>query len=122
MKLSELSTDRAADVMCELTPYIANIVSDEALTAELRAAASKDAVTKAELIADGLDKINRLVPIVLKKLRADVYGILSAVNEKSAEEIAQQNIIRTMMQIREIAKDKELLDFFKSCADSQGSV
>ena len=26
MKLSELTTERAADVLCELTPYIANIL------------------------------------------------------------------------------------------------
>ena len=35
MKLSELSTERAADVLCEVTPYIANITGDKALLDEL---------------------------------------------------------------------------------------
>ena len=34
MKLSELSTDRALDVLCELTPYISNIASDEKMPGE----------------------------------------------------------------------------------------
>ena len=29
MKLSELSTDRAADALCELSPYVDNITNDE---------------------------------------------------------------------------------------------
>lgn len=35
MKISELSTDRALDVLCELTPYVANITGDKALLDEL---------------------------------------------------------------------------------------
>ena len=35
MKLSELTTERAADVLCELTPYIANITGDKSLLDEL---------------------------------------------------------------------------------------
>lgn len=35
MKLSELTTEQAADVLCELTPYIANITGDKALLDEL---------------------------------------------------------------------------------------
>ena len=35
MKISELTTEQAADVLCELTPYIANITGDKALLDEL---------------------------------------------------------------------------------------
>ena len=35
MKLSELTTDQAADVLCEVTPYIANITGDKSLLDEL---------------------------------------------------------------------------------------
>ena len=31
MKLSALNTDRALDVLCELTPYVSSIVSDETI-------------------------------------------------------------------------------------------
>ena len=122
MKLSKMTTDSAADVLCEITPYIANIVADEELLAELRNAVDpKEVATRAELMAKGVEKVTKLVPIVLKKRKADVFGILAALNEKTPEEISKQNIIATMAQVREVIKDKELMDFFKSCVGSEGS-
>lgn len=122
MKLSEMTTDRAMDVLCEITPCIANITADEELLAELRNAIDPKAVkTKAELMVKGVEKITKMVPIVLKKRKADVFGILAALNEKTAEEIGKQNIIATMAQVREVVKDKDLMDFFKSCVGSEGS-
>lgn len=122
MKLSQLSTERAADVLCELTPYIANIVEDSELMESLRDAIDTDKVkTKAELIAIGAGKVTRLIPIILKKRRSDVYGILAVLNEKSVEQIAMQNFLITMKQIKDMAKDKELVDFFKSWADTEES-
>ena len=122
MKLSQLSTERATDVLCELTPYIANIVEDSALMESLRDAIDAEKVkTKAELIAIGAGKATRLVPIILKNRRSDVYGILAVLNEKSAEEIAKQNLLVTMRQIKDVSKDKELVDFFKSWADTEES-
>lgn len=122
MKLSEMTTDRAMDVLCEITPCIANITADEELLAELRKAIDPKAVkTKAELMVKGVEKITKLAPIVLKKRKADVFGILAALNEKTVEEIGKQNIIATMAQVREVVKDKDLMDFFKSCVGSEGS-
>ena len=122
MKLSEMTTDRAMDVLCEITPCIANITADEELLTELRNAIDPKAVkTKAELMVKGVEKITKLAPIVLKKRKADVFGILAALNEKTAEEIGKQNIIATMAQVREVVKDKDLMDFFKSCVGSEGS-
>ena len=122
MKLSQLSTERATDVLCELTPYIANIVEDSELMKSLRDAIDIDKVkTKAELIAIGAGKATRLIPIILKKRRSDVYGILAVLNEKSVEQIAMQNFLITMKQIKDMSKDKELVDFFKSWADTEES-
>ena len=122
MKLSEMTTDRAMDVLCEITPCIANITADEELLAELRNAIDPKAVkTKAELMVKGVEKITKLVPIVLKQRKTDVFGFLAALNEKTAEEIGKQNIIATMAQVREVVKDKDLMDFFKSCVGSEGS-
>ena len=122
MKLSEMTTDRAMDVLCEITPCIANITADEELLEELRNAIDPKAVkTKAELMVKGVEKITKLVPIVLKKRKTDVFGILATLNEKTVEEIGKQNIIATMAQVREVVKDKDLMDFFKSCVGSEGS-
>lgn len=120
MRLSELSTDRATDVLCELTPYIANIVSDEELLEELKKAVDrKDIVNKAQWLAVGAEKITKILPILLKKRKEDVFGILAVMNEKTVEEIAKQNILVTLKQAKTAFKDKELIDFFKSCMDAE---
>ena len=122
MKISEISTDNAMDVLCELTPYVINIVTDEMLVAELKEAIDfKEANTMAEKIALTAGKITKIIPILLKNRKNDVFGIVGVLNGKTIDEIAKQNIIVTMKQIRDIAKDKELLDFFKSCTDTEGN-
>lgn len=122
MRLSKLSTDKALDILCEITPYINNIVIDDTLITELKNKIDpKGNFSKAEILAFGVQKINTLIPIVLKEHRADIYGVLSVLNEKTPEEIARQNFIQTGTQIREAVKDKELIDFFKSCAEQEES-
>ena len=119
MRLSQLTTDRAADVLCELTPYVANIVSDEDLLTELKKAVdAKDIQNKAQYLAIGAEKITKILPILLKKRKNDVFGILAVINEKNIEEIAKQNILVTLKQAKTAFKDKELIDFFKSCMDT----
>ena len=122
MKLSQISTDRAADVLCEIAPCVVNILSDEKLLEELKAALDYEPeTTYAEKLAMVANKFSKIIPIVLKGRKEDVFGIIGALNEKSVEEIKKQNIIVTMKQIRDISKDKELLDFFKSCTDMEES-
>ena len=119
MRLSQLTTDRAADVLCELTPYVANIVSDEDLLTELKKAVdAKDIQNKAQYLAIGAEKITKILPILLKKRKNDVFGVLAVMNEKTVDEIAKQNIIVTLKQAKTAFKDKELIDFFKSCMDT----
>lgn len=119
MRLSQLTTDRAADVLCELTPYVANIVSDDDLLTELKKAVdAKDIQNKAQYLAIGAEKITKILPILLKKRKNDVFGILAVMNEKTVDEIAKQNILVTLKQAKTAFKDKELIDFFKSCMDT----
>lgn len=122
MKISELSTERATDVLCEITPYIINITADPELLQELKAAVDfSGAATMAEKLALTANKMSKLIPILFKKKRTEIYGILGALNDVSPEDIAKQNLLKTMGQIRDITKDKELLDFFKSCTSTEGS-
>jgi hypothetical protein len=109
-------------VLCEITPYISNIATDDELLGELRAAIKPgEDATRGMMILLVVEKINKIVPVLLEKHKADVFGIIAALNGKTPEKIAKQNILVTMAQIREIVKDKELLDFFRSCADSEES-
>ena len=118
MKLSEISTDKAIDVLCDITPSVNNIVTDENLLEQLK---NKVKIagdeSKAEVIAIGVEKINKIVPIVLKSHREDILYILSAINGIGVDEIKKQNVIKTMKMIKELIQDKEFVDFFKSCAE-----
>ena len=122
MKISELSTDKALDVICEITPFVDEIATDEELISTLKEKVKlPEGATRADMLKIGADKINKIVPIILKKKRAAVYGILAALNETSAEKISKQSMISTAKQIKEAVGDKELIDFFKLCVGAEGS-
>lgn len=121
MKLSEISTDKALDVLCKITPYVNNILTDEELLTEFKNIDGAENVeTYADKIAFGANKINKIVPIIFKHRKQDIYGILAVLNEKTIEEISKQNFLITAKQIKKTIKDKELIDFFKSCTDMEG--
>lgn len=115
MKFSELSTDNALDVFCEIIPYIERVMNDEELVSELKKEVDiNEDTTTAEKFAIILTKMNVVAPIVLKKRRDDVLGIIASVNGVSVEEVKKQNILKTLAQFRELIKDKDFMDFFKS--------
>ena len=113
-KLSELTTDECADVLCELTPYIVNIVSDKEIMDAVGKAVDKNTITQVGIMLLGAQKITAVIPLLLKTHRPDIYSILSIVGEKSVEEVAAQNIMATMWQMKELLNDKEFVSFFKS--------
>lgn len=115
MKLSELSTDRALDTLCELTPYLSNIASDTAVVS----AVGKVVENNKELNTYGYalllaERMGEIIPLLLTDHRPDVYGILSVLNEKTTAEIAAQPVKETLCQVREAFQDTEFLSFFKS--------
>lgn len=123
MKLSELDTSRAADVLCEAGAYALNILTDEGLAAELKVKIDRsDELSRLELYVLGVQRISAILPIILKKHRDDVFGILAAVNGCAVNYIASQNIMVTMQQVKELVSDKDMIDFFKSCAPVETSV
>lgn len=118
-KLSQLSTDECLDLLCAATPYVMNIVSDEELTKTIGKAIKTENMTRAGVLIAGAEKLSSLVPIIAKTHRSDLYGIVAAVNNVEPEKIAKQNVIHTGIQIRDIIKDKELMSFFRSFAESE---
>lgn len=121
MKISELTTERAADVLCEVSIYALNILSDKELLASLRMQleGTDGDRTKAEMIAIASEKVAELIPLLLKKHKDDVFGIVAAVNGLTLEQVRKQKIIKTMTAIKEMAQDKDLIDFFRSCVSPE---
>ena len=119
MKLSELSTDAAASVLVSITPAISNILKDPNLRENIARKADLEDKSIIGIYAAGVDKINDIIPFLLKDHKGDIYEVIAVLNETTASEVAGQNILVTMTQIREIVRDKELVDFFKSWAGTE---
>lgn len=114
-KLSDLNTDECLNVLCEITPYVSNIMSDQDLMENLGKGVDKKGMTNVGVIMLGIKRIFNAVPLLLKNHREDIYNIVSTVGgEMSVEEIAAQNIMVTLNQVRSLMRDKVLIDFFKS--------
>lgn len=123
MKISDLSTDRALDVLCEILPNVNSICIDEELVEAVKKKISKkfSELSRAEILLIGAEKLTEIGLIALKKHRHDVLSILAAINGVEPEQVERQNIIKTMAMMRELTKDEELIAFFRSCAERDGS-
>lgn len=114
-KLSDLGTDECLNVLCEITPFVSNIVSDQELMENLGKGVDKKGMTNVGVIMLGIKRMFNAVPLLLKNHREDIYNVVSAVGgEMTTEEIAAQNIMATLNQVRSLSHDKVLIDFFKS--------
>lgn len=118
MKLSEMSTDKLLDVICDLTPYFSNIIKDEELKAILKDRIEATEENKEEIQVLGFDKgvdnFANLIPVLFKKHREDFYNIISILNEKPLKEVENQNGFLTIKEMVDIIKDKEIRDFLLS--------
>ena len=120
MKISDLNTDNALDVLCEITPYISGILEDAELRLELKRKLDMgENASPVEIYAAAIRKAAKLVPVLLKTHRADVYGIVAAINSVTPEEVAEQNILKTVADITEIVTDKAFKDFFASLRNTE---
>lgn len=110
-----MGTTECLDVLCEITPYVSNIVSDQELFATVGKGVDKRGTTDVGAAMLGVKRMFTTIPLLLKNHREDMYSIISIVGgEKTVEEIAAQNIMVTLAQVRSLMRDKVLTDFFKS--------
>ena len=114
MKLSEFNTNEAADVLCEITPLLDNICTDETLIDSFGKALDTAEMTKTGLYMEFCHRLSKITPVLLKTHRADVFGVLAVLNRTSPEEIGKQPVMETMAQIKGVLMDKDLLSFFGS--------
>lgn len=119
-KISELTTDNAVDVICEIIPYVEEIITDEELMGEVRKKLDlSEGANKMEFYYALIGKISRIAPILLKKRKNAIYGILAAFNEVSVESMGKQNFIITLKQITELVKDKQVVELFTSYGNAE---
>lgn len=112
MKISQLSTVQAKDVLIQLAALTANITEDEPLMNIIGQAMDFDGLNNTGVKGKILGKWSSFISELLHGHWEDIRGILAALNAKTAEEIEEQSMLETIRQLNEIRDDKELFDFF----------
>lgn len=110
MKISEMTTDQAADTLVRVAAPISAIMQDKDSKALLESLAKANAREPLRYIANNLSVV---VSTLLKKHRRDVYEIAAALSGKAVQDIGKQNILVTIRDLQE-SMDEELLSFFGS--------
>lgn len=112
MKLSQMTTEQAADVLVKIADPVARILSDDGAMKII----SDTIETGTENPMKGYAAIlTKLVPFCLKDHRADLFSVIAALDGKTGDEIAKFNFVSTLRVLKDSA-DKELFDFFRSIA------
>lgn len=119
MNKNIFETDKALDVIADITPYLGELFSDE----DIKKVFSDTIVKDEEETKDDFEKrINKLgnkrmiesVKILLKKHKVIVYTILANIFEKDVEEIKKQSIFVTTKQILDLLNDEDFKNFLGS--------
>lgn len=122
MKLSELTTGQAADVMVQITPLIAKIAGDENAVKAIGqvAGVSPDTMlTRDGFRAIRVNKYASFVSVLLKDHREDVFGILAVLEGKNVADIENQKLTETLRHIQEdVVNDEDFWSFLASFAPS----
>lgn len=110
MKISQMTTDHAADVLVRIAEPVSNIMDDSKVADLLKDISGSKDVPYIKLFASLVPKI---VPLALESHREDVFEIVGALDNKSVSEVKKQNVLKTIKVIQE-SVDKDLIDFFGS--------
>lgn len=110
MKISQMSTDQAADVLVKIVDPVSHIMDDERIVDLLKEISESKNVPYIRLFAAMLPKI---VSFALDSHRNDLYEVVGALDNKSFSEVKDQNFLKTLSVIME-SFDRELIDFFAS--------
>lgn len=119
----KLTTDKVVQIICAITPVIDEVMQDKEIKRIWERKTDIKGLDKeeAEKVLEASIKKNilELIPIVLGRYRHQVYFILGVVNNKSAEEIANQDPFETLAEIEELIANKDNMGFSQSSQESE---
>lgn len=110
MKISQMTTDQASDVLVRIAPPASSIMRDKKTVDVVEKLANSSTDSPIKFIAGNLTAV---VTVLLHDHRKDVYEIVAALSGKTTEEIGKQKITATILDVKD-SFDEELLDFFGS--------
>lgn len=113
MKLREYSTPKGADVLISILPEIGKITSDKKyieLMAEIRESAADEAGS-----AKGIFEI---IALLLSEHRETAWSLLGILNDKTIEDITEQEFGETLREMVAMLNDVDILGFFLPSSSS----
>lgn len=116
MKLGQMETEKAMDVIAQITDPVCNIMEDKKVVAKIREMGEKAAKSgDVTMLEKAAAVVRALVPVAMKDHKEDLFFILHVMTEKDVEEIRKQSFKATLKDAGDIL-DQDLLDFFGSHA------
>lgn len=103
-----MRTDVAIDKLCEIAPALGDIAEGMKTDEEFKNFILKYRKDK----TDNISFLFRILPLLLKKFKSQIFEILSVIGEKNVEDIKAQPIGVTINQLKELFKDEDFRSFF----------
>ncbi len=114
MKLSEMTGDQLTTCLCIISPPVERIAEDDDIVEAIKGCMAVREVEGEKLpYLDIPRAVLRMIPVLLTKHKRDTFTILGAMSGKTADEIAQQNGLKMLSDIKAVF-DADLLGFFTS--------
>lgn len=113
MKLSEMATDTAREVLCNLAVPLGALAENPAVD-EFYKKFKREELTPALAIKCAC----RLVPVLLRDNAEETYAVLACLTEKPVEVIRAQPLAETVKDAKRVF-DKEFFDFFRLFTDTE---
>lgn len=115
MKISQMTTDQAADVLLRISQPIANIIDDPEMEPMLKQLSESKKLSTTKLISTFLPKVTMLA---LKTHKQDMYEIAGALAQEPASKMGKKPVLEFVNIIKE-SVDQDLIDFFKSSGNQK---
>ena len=112
IKLSELSTEDFLNKVCDLTPHLFSILTDKELVNVFNSKTKPK--NEADLTKFVIEKMIKLVPLLLKEHKDDILSVLAIMSDRTLEDIKKQNAFITIKELKELFTDKDLVELFLS--------
>lgn len=99
MKLSQMNTDKALEVICVISPFIESLLVNPKI---------KEVLENLENLQ--MIDILKVIPIILRDHKNETLEVLACVNEKTVEEVKNQPATETIKEIKELLTDEEFMN------------
>lgn len=115
MKISQMTTEQAADILVRIAQPISNIMDDTEIETVIRELNDEKGKSPMRIAASVVPKI---VPLAFKKHREDLFEIVGALGEMPVSKVKELPLIETIKIVRE-SVDKDLIDFLGFTANRE---